>query len=487
MILGFTGGVKMDKKTGFAEEEIKKLDNCSLVGIKAYDSPEVLAEVGAEVKRGTLLGVADDVPVYSSVAGVFSGLLEIDGENFFVVMNEGQMGEELLYPPETRSVQELHHDDIVEIARNFGIIDSRSGKPLWKLLSQKEKFRRVVIDCTESDPLIAINYRLCKEKTKAIVGGAKVLVQATSALKCIFAAECSRDAVFDYLSDYAYDKKLFAMAPMEEKYPYSDRALMQGIYLKSLAIGETASDKNVLIVGVETALALYECMVTGMPQLDRYISFSGIDGKEGVNLCVPRGMTTHEIIKASGIDTEDCVIVKNSLLNGVLMGGVLSDSTHGFICVKPTETKRGICINCGACVSACPVRLYPFEALRGRNKTLNETCIACGCCEYICPSGIPLVSLIHGKKEDIKGSEAFVDSQLKGQAEESESQEAAALEITEPQLFDDEENTEDATEVTEEIQEAEATEEIKEPEQTEEIQISLIEDEEAEEIEEERE
>ncbi len=402
MILGFHGGVKPEQITGFAEQEIKKLKKCSLIGIKAYESPEVLAEIGKEVKRGALLGVADDVPVYSSVAGVFSGILEIDGEKFFGVMNNGQSGEIALCPPESRKITDLSRDDVIEIAKKFGIVDSRSGKPLWKLISRVETFKRVVIDCTETDSLSAINYRICKEKSKSVVGGAKVLMQATKGLKCVFVAENTRDGIFDYLETYAYDKKLFAMAPMEEKYPYTDSAIMQGLYLRTLYKDETALDRGILIVGVETAAALYDCMVSGMPYMDRYISFSGIDGKEGINLCVPRGMTTHEIITASGIDTKDCTIVKNSLLNGVLMGGVLSDSTHAFICVKTSETKRGICINCGECVTACPSLLYPFEALRGKKyKEMREYCTGCGCCEFVCPSGIPLVSLIN--REDEKG------------------------------------------------------------------------------------
>jgi len=41
------------------------------------------------------------------------------------------------------------------------------------------------------------------------------------------------------------------------------------------------------------------------------------------------------------------------------------------------------CINCGACVSECPVECIKEEG--GTHIIVKEDCIDCGACEGVCP------------------------------------------------------------------------------------------------------
>lgn len=398
MILNFPGGVRPQNRTLFGNHEIKEYDSCSVICHRAQSDASVSVSAGTSVKRGTPLGVSDGTPVYSSVAGVFRGLLEIEGGNYFVVMGNGKIEEETPFSPETRAITQLSFDDVAESAKKLAIYDSRSGMPLWKLLEKTGgECRRVVIDCTETDPLSAINYRLCVEHAKEIVGGAKILLHSVGALKCVFAAEYNRGDAFKALSEFAFDERLFAMAPMEEKYPYGDRALMYALYVKTLAEGETALDHGVLIVSAESALALYRSMASGMPQLDRYLTVCGEGIENGNNIRVPRGITVHDIVAACGGVKDGYRLIENSLLSGDSAKGVLGESTQTLIAARPIEKKRVQCISCGNCASVCPVKLFPSEILAGDRKTLARYCVFCGACEYICPSGIPLLTLIKNK------------------------------------------------------------------------------------------
>ncbi len=400
MILNFHGGAKINAKRIFAESEIKYIDSCSAVCIKAGEDCVVDAEMGTEVFRGSLLGFSDGTPVYSSVAGIFNGILEIEDGEYFVVMNNGEDGEETIFEPETRQITDLTKEDIITAARQYAVMDPRSGTPLWQLLSELKSCRRLVIDCTEPFAHSAINYRLCIEKAKEMVYGAKILLQATGALKCVFAVEQSKKNVKKHLSEYAKDDKLFAIGLMEEKYPYGDRALMYGIYVQELKRNQSAMDKKVLIVSAETAIALYEAMASGMPHIYRYITVCGDGMEHGGNFRVPRGITMHDLAEICGGFPEDRLIIENTLLSGKPIKGVINDGTMALITSSKEGKKRSDCISCGKCTLACPMKLFPNEILLGKSSHMKNKCISCGACEYVCPGGIPLVSMIKGEEEN---------------------------------------------------------------------------------------
>lgn len=396
MILEFPGGARPIDRTHLGKKEIEYITDCSAVCIKAERDRELLCDINKQIKRGSLIAKNGETPIYSSIAGVFRGVLELEGVEYFVVTADGSEGEEILFEPESRRLTDLSCSDITESAKKFGITDTRSGIPLWKLLERASgNCTRVVIDGTESDAASAINYRLGIEQAKAIVGGAKILLRATGAIKCVFAAEYYRSYAFSAILEHANDEKIFAMAQLDEKYPYGDFALMYALYVKKLNKGQTALDEGVLIVAPETAIALYNSMTSGMPQLDKYITVCGEGIKNGANLCVPRGITLRDISSICGGLEEGYFFAENSLLSGKPVSGAVYDTTHALITVAPTERIPTDCIACGECADVCPVKLLPSDVLAGDAKRMNEYCIACGTCEYICPSNIPLLELIN--------------------------------------------------------------------------------------------
>ncbi len=397
MILKFAGGVRFDDRTQLGFEKIEPVPRSAMC-IPASDDAEMIVSVGKSVNRGALLGTSFDTPVYSSIAGKFKGILSIEGKRYFAVINEGEEDEEEPFAPETRDIMELSLEDIVEAAKKYAVIDTRSGMPLWKLLEKCGGSKRVIVDCTEPDSLGASNFRLGIDNAKSAVMGGKLLVRASGALKCVFAAEHNRSALFEALEQYATDEMLFAMAPMDDKYPMEDRQLMDAIYVRTLNINQSALDAGVLIVSLEAAIALYECMATGVPHLDRYITFCG-EGlpKEG-NFRVARGAPLYDLLNFCGAAPQDYSLVENSRLNGKPMGGIIEDSTRVVISVKHQTKTVSECIYCGECVKACPVRLYPFEIIARKKSYPKHICTECGACQYICPAGIPLLDMIKDAK-----------------------------------------------------------------------------------------
>lgn len=397
MALTFHGGVKIDSKRFYTDSEIKYINGCSAVCIKTDEHAVLKASVGENVFCGSLLGVSDDTPVYSSIAGVFNGIMELENDFYFVVINDGEEGEVKPFEPETKSILDLTREDIIASARQFGVIDSKSGRPLWQMITEAKNCSRLVVDCTDSFAHSAIAQRLCVEKTKSLFGGAKVILHAIGALKTVFAVESSKKSVIELFKQNITDKLLFAVASLEEKYPCDDNSIMQAIFYKTLTEGKKPTDYHVLIVGAEAVIALYDAMVSGMPQTHRYISVCGNNVKKGGNFKVPRGITYHDLFELCEVENGQ-LIIENSLLSGRAATGSISDKTLSLIPAEKTEKTQTECISCGKCALSCPVSLFPAEALNGEIKELEKACVSCGACEYICPAGIPLLKIIKGEK-----------------------------------------------------------------------------------------
>lgn len=397
MTLTFIGGVRPDSRTTASKKKIEYYADCTSVCYPVSENSdcELFAEPGERVYAGQQIAKIDGLPVYSSVSGEFRGYTVIADERFLVVISDGQKEYRSPLMPESRRLTDIPREEIIELARSLGIADSRSGKPLYALMSEVKNCMRIVVDCTESDPLSAIAYRLCVEKAESIVGGSKVLMYALDAEKGVFAAEYYRKMVFSALREQVSDDSLFAFAELDEKYPYTDRTLMDALYVRNMPSDATPADEGVLIVGPEAVCALYDGLLTGMPHITRYVSVCGKVENEK-NLCVPSGITVHDIMSVCG-RSGGSIIAENSLLSGRTARGYVSAEVRALICTDRAEKKILPCIGCGACSDACTMRLTPKAILGADRKTheyLRTRCTACGCCEYICPCGIPLMTKI---------------------------------------------------------------------------------------------
>jgi electron transport complex protein RnfC len=125
----------------------------------------------------------------------------------------------------------------------------------------------------------------------------------------------------------------------------------------------------------------------------------------GRNYLAPLGTPVATFLERAGLSPEpgDSVV-----LGGAMRGVAISGTRRGLRKVddamqfvrknsKP-ELGGNPCINCGACVSLCPMRLRPnmlsryaeFELYESCRKEYIETCIECGMCGYICPACRPM-------------------------------------------------------------------------------------------------
>ena len=98
-------------------------------------------------------------------------------------------------------------------------------------------------------------------------------------------------------------------------------------------------------------------------------------------------------------------------------------NTNAIVAMDEAEArppKTTPCINCGACLTNCPLRLDPRAISKAYQKGDAEElkalcvdlCMECGCCSYVCPAKRHLVQTNKLGKAMLR---AYLDRQKKEQ------------------------------------------------------------------------
>ena len=168
------------------------------------------------------------------------------------------------------------------------------------------------------------------------------------------------------------------------------------------------------VFNVSTFAAIHRAVKEGMPLMERIVTVSGEAIAKPQNFIVPIGTPFHDLVEAAGglHDKTERVIS-----GGPMMGVAQHDlavpvvkATNSILCLlkdKNGAAENPVCLRCGKCIVACPMRLQPLYMYRyvnaGRVDELKKLhimdCMECGSCAFTCPGKLPLVEKFRlGKK-----------------------------------------------------------------------------------------
>jgi electron transport complex protein RnfC len=168
-------------------------------------------------------------------------------------------------------------------------------------------------------------------------------------------------------------------------------------------------DVGTVVNNVGTAMAVADAVTQGRPLVERVVTVTGDGVKEPKNLLMRIGSTFKTAVEfCGGLDEKASEVY----MGGPMMGFAQYDlavpvikATSGIVCsIKSPVLGARIypCIQCGNCVTACPMNLLPTRLAGFAEKAMWEeadhlgvlNCIECGSCAFVCPSHIPLVQWI---------------------------------------------------------------------------------------------
>ena len=170
---------------------------------------------------------------------------------------------------------------------------------------------------------------------------------------------------------------------------------------------------NTLVVGIEQALAMADCLKEGRPLLEKTVTFSAARDGRVKNYRVRIGTPVGQLLKKHGVELQaEGKLIMNGALTGFACFSADQPVTAAIDTVHvqaPSEVfffENRACTNCGKCNYACPVNLevnllgrYSEYGIFEKCRDLGaENCIECGLCAYVCPARRPLVQyLVHAK------------------------------------------------------------------------------------------
>jgi Na+-translocating ferredoxin:NAD+ oxidoreductase subunit C len=398
-------------------------------------------EVGDEVAIGTVVGTPTDavgVPILATISGKVIAVEERpgpEGRDELSVVIEGD-GEErwLTEPAAEGDWSALTPQEMLDRVRNAGVITSGFGaEPSHRDLATAidprgfvgvsgapvmRSVEHLIVRAVDVDPAIdtldtvLLNHleeaRQGFEVIKHILGATSVHLVLDSG-----AGRGLDDRGVEQLCD---PLEIWPVPARPWQYPSVNDAML----IKSIAgfeVGGAFSeprDMGVIVENIDTVIDVGRAVQLNRPQIDRVVHVIGRVGHSRM-VRVRIGTPMKDVLEACG-GTQGAVgsIIFGGPMRGRAQHSVDAPVTRlsGAMTVlgedELVEFTNEPCMNCGACVSSCPVRLRPntlsmlCEYDRFEDALAYDllTCIECGCCAYVCPSRRANVHyLLHGKTE----------------------------------------------------------------------------------------
>lgn len=368
-----------------------------------------IVKLGDQVKVGQLIGEADGFvssPVYSSVSGKVKKIDEIP-------MSGGAKTAAVVI--ETDGLQEKHEDIVppkvtdfesfVDAVRKSGIVGlGGAGFPTFVKLGVKDLslIKTVVINAAECEPYITSDTRTMLDKANYISDGIDALQKYLGAKHIIIGIEDNKKECIAKMKALASEKDGVEVHTLPSIYPQGgEKVLVYNTTGKIIPKGKLPIDVGIIVINCTTLAAVAEYLETGMPLVEKCITVSGSAVAEPKNVIAPIGTPMEKLFEfCGGFKSEPAKVIYGGPMMGIAVPSLdmpVLKTTNAVIAMDEKEAappKTTACINCGKCVSHCPLRLdpraiskaYRLNSPEDLQELCVDLCMECGCCSYVCPA-----------------------------------------------------------------------------------------------------
>lgn len=405
--------IPLQQHVGEPAEPIVKPGDYVLKGqMVAKASAYVSVPVHAS-SSGTVVEIADHPVPHASGLAAPTLVIETDGKDQWI---------------ERKPVTDYRALDLSELRnriRNAGIVGlGGAAFPSFIKLNPgpKKKLDTLVLNGAECEPYITCDDLLMRERPDQVIAGARVLMHAVQADRCLIGIEDNKPEAIAALTEAAAGDPDIEVVAVPTVYPTGgEKQLIWVLTGREVPSHGLPLDVGVVCLNVGTATAVHRAVNLGEPLISRIVTFSGTGIAQPRNLEVLIGTPVNELVEQCGGYKGE---VARLIMGGPMMGFTLSSdhiplvkAINAVLALAPAEVPASgpsmPCVRCMSCVEVCPTNLLPQQLYwNAHSKNFEATqdynlfdCIECGCCAYVCPSHLPLVQYYRFAKTEIWAKE----------------------------------------------------------------------------------
>ena len=429
-VINLYSGLKFKIDLPAPENPIEEVPPPKKVILPLSDRPGIfcrpLVERGEIVFKGEKIGEDPNyrmTPVHSPVSG---RVLDVNNYRFseggntlsiFIESDNQEAWKTELSPLE--DFEDAEPSELIKTIREAGIkiIPFETLPDTERSDSKVTPIKQFVINGIEHGFVGSISRRLLVEKSNDVLEGARLIKRIFRPEKIYLVINEKHDDVIQAIVDSGLHK-LVEVLKLDVYFPLGHpHLLFKAIFDNEIPCPEgKAIDLGVAFTNIDTIIHALEAVKLGKPLMERYVTVSGDGIMTPKNLKVSVGAPLKDLIEfCNGFKENPGRLVLGNPLDGMaqfsLDRPVLKDTRWLWVQTEHqvVKEKYRACINCGECISVCPVHLMPnflgklcefamFEEAAAQYDLL--TCIDCGLCAYVCPSRRPLVQFIsYGRQE----------------------------------------------------------------------------------------
>ncbi len=370
---------------------------------------------GDTVKVGQLIAEADgyiSAPVHASVSGKVQKIDEMVtamGAKVQVVVIEPDGLQEIseeVKPPEVNDLTSF-----VEAVKSSGSVGlGGAGFPTFVKFSFNNDLSvvdAVVINAAECEPYITSDTRTLLDRADDVFAGIELLKKYLKVPRYVIGIEDNKPDAIAKARALAAKIEGVEVQVLPAMYPQGgEKVLVYNTLGRLIPQGGLPLDVGVVVINVTTLAFIAKYIETGMPLVEKCLTVDGSAIREPKNVIAPIGTPIADVIEsAGGCKSEPAKV----LYGGPMMGIAVPDlsapilkNTNAIVVMDEAEArppKTTPCINCGACLTNCPLRLDPRAIAKAYKMNEPEElkalcvdlCMECGCCSYVCPAKRHLV------------------------------------------------------------------------------------------------
>ena len=376
---------------------------------------KLIVKRGDEVKVGQKIAEADgyiSAPIHSGVSGKVQKIEEMmTAMGFKVPMAVIETDGLQEVSPEVKPPDVHDLTSFIEAVRESGSVGlGGAGFPTFVKFSingDLSVVKAVVINAAECEPYITSDTRTLIDRADEVFEGIELLKKYLLVKRFIIGIENNKPEAIAKAQELAAKTEGVEVKVLPAMYPQGgEKVLVYNTVGKMIPKGGLPLDVGVVVINVTTLAFIANYIKTGMPLVEKCLTVDGSAVKEPKNLIAPIGTSIEDVLEAAGgCKTEPAKVLYGGPMMGIAvpdLSAPIMKNTNAIVAMDEKEAKppkTTACINCGACLNHCPLRLdpraiaraYKLDAAEDLQTLCVDLCMECGCCSYVCPAKRHLV------------------------------------------------------------------------------------------------